>query len=297
MTSFLPHAAAERSRGGTRWRAAAVLTCGMVLVPAASAAASHQRMSDGTLCPHAAEAAAAPAQPGQPAQPTRASSTAPLRSPGSTPASGSASRPASRAPAQRAVSRPATQVQAQQPASTASESGSASGSSVAAVSTAAVSTAAVAPKAQRKRAVGATPRAGKSRGKRAARRAGSDRVPVPPPPATMKIIDRPVTGTSAELSALPAPAVEPRRGVVPSPLAVALGMLAIAALGAAIVLHRRRRDGMAASTATDPSAPSDHDALIEAELHEIIAEATARALLADGTAEQDAAGRDLVRTP
>lgn len=294
MTSFSPQAAAERSRGSTRWRAAAALTCGMVLVPAAPAAAGHQRMSDGTLCPHAAEAAAAPAQPGQPAQPTRASSTAPLRSPGSTPASGGgqASRPASRAPAQRAVSRPATQVQAQQPASTASRTGSASEGSVAAVSTTAV-----ASKAQGKRAVGATPRAGKPRARRAARRAGSDRVPVPSPRAKMEIIDRPVTGTSAELSALPAPAVEAGRGVVPSPLAVGLGMLAIAALGAAIVLHRRRRDGMAASTATDPSAPSDRDALIEAELHEMIAEATARALLSSGAAEQDAAAPEFTRTP
>lgn len=65
--------------------------------------------------------------------------------------------------------------------------------------------------------------------------------------------------------------------------------MALAAVAAAIVVARRRRghDGVAnAAPPASPAAPSFADASLEAELHEMISEARARALLAAEPADE-----------
>ena len=70
---------------------------------------------------------------------------------------------------------------------------------------------------------------------------------------------------------------------------ILLGLLGAAGIGAGLVIARRRRGAGGIAVAEEPQsplAPAHADALVDAELHEIIAEERARALLSGESADR-----------
>jgi hypothetical protein len=258
----------RRRRADVRWWTVGVLACGAVLVPATGASANHMKMADGTLCPHATGTGPdAQPQATGPAAPARASSDKPLG-----PVVKSATPPVTK-PAAEAGSQAVTKAPAQRPATV--------------VDTQAAGTTAVAV-APRQQPVSAPvrqvrqPRAvPKPRAAHQPRQASR--------PASTKDFVPPVTGSAdVVLPRASAPSVQvAERQVIPAPAAIVAGCLmlvALAALTAAIVRRRRRGDDgelveVAPVAPVEPMAVVTHEALVEAELHEMIAEARARELL------------------
>ena len=278
MTSLPNDVVQPRPRRRLRGVTIAVVAAGVVLVPASPAFADHMPGMNGTMCPHASgegpDALAAPG-PNEPAAPAQAPSDSPVGAvsapQASTPAPSPATDPGG--PATQ-VTQPATQVPAQQPATVAESVGAES----AAVGTVATTTTAAAPRLTR------AERLQLQRERAEARRAQRQSVRV----------ERSYVRTYAvepfSLTRVPI-GVEPRSVSLESSPSTALMWLvpvlvAIAALAG--VLLARRRDSGGAVVADEhpdaPAAPSYADAAMEAELHEMIAEARAREVLA---ADQD----------
>lgn len=292
MRSFL-HEGSGRYGPGMRPLLAGVLTCGALLVPVSGAAANHMVTANGTMCPHAAGEPVA-GETIAPPGPVHAASSGPIAPavPKAAPSGGNASpsKPASQAPSQRAQ----TQAQAQQGASSQSQS-QRPASTQAQRPTVAVKpvprVAAPAPAPARTDDVSGAPRP----------------VPVARPAVTVqpraqhavkrqvaKQAPRPaVTPTAVAPLTIDWPAVEPVVVSADAPVTpvYALGLLGLVALGAigiAAAFVRRRSVLAAKRAASSLSFVEEMDALIEAELQEMIAAATPRADLAPG--ELDVAG-------
>jgi hypothetical protein len=277
------------------------VTCGALLLPAGSAVATHMPgMSNGMACPHASGEgpdSLAAASPNDPATSGRAPSEAPLGAAGKSGARALGSKPATKPasqvtrPATQQVTKPATQVQLQRPATTTTQSAPAT--AVGQRTTAAVASQPVATPATTRQ-----PRARRSAHRRPAtdrparatdrpahvRRFNGLEPRVARPSATFPDIplagvrERPAPPEVAARARPPAP--DSRRA--PMPLTLVLGALALAGVAAALVVARRRGSGGAAGMRrdVDPTAPARADAVVEAELQEMISEANARALLA-----------------
>jgi len=299
MTSFSQYAAVPRSRRGRRSCALALLTAGAVLLPAGTALADHMPGMNGTMCPHASGEgpdSLAAVGPNEPATPERAPDSGPIAPAGKPATSSPAPRPAAQKPVAQSpapatqtkpvthVTQPATQqVQTQRPATTPAQSRPAlARSTVRAVAATAV----------------AEPsRASRPRAKHPARHVGTHhrsfahRFNGLEPRATGPYT-APVEPLGVTVSR-PAPA-DPPSGL---PLGLLLGLLALAGAMAGLLLRRR---GTGGTVATDrpgaPVAPTYADTAIEAELHEIIAEARAMELLARGEAGEAAERGESVGT-
>jgi hypothetical protein len=288
MTSSSQHAASPRSRPGVRSWSIAVVTAGAVLLPAGSALADHMPGMNGTMCPHASgegpDALAAPG-PSEPAAPERAPSESPLALTGqSGPSSNAAPAPASK-PAAQQVTRPATQVskpatQVQTRVTTTAQSAPAATSAQSAVRAVATT-----PVAASKRAPAAQPRA-----KRAAPRARPERSFERRFNGLEPRASRPSLVTREAVEATPAVRPEVTGPTASVPLLVLFGLLTAGGLAAVVLVGRRRGGGgvVAGAPPQRPAAPRYADAAVEAELHEIIAEARARELLGPGEIDEPA---------
>ena len=294
MTSPSQYAVLPRSRRGVRSWSIAVVTAGAVLLPAGSALADHMPGMNGTMCPHASgegpDALAAPG-PNQPAAPERAPSEAPLAPTGQSGPSNAAPAPAPE-PAAQQVTRPATQVskpatQVQTRVTTTAQSAPASTSTQGAVRAVATT-----PVAASKRAPAAQPRA--ERAVPRARTAAFERRFNGLEPRAA----RPSPTTPEAVEVKPAVRTEATEPGASGPLLVLFGLLTAGALAAVVLLGRRRGAG---GVVTDgplerPAAPTYADAAVEAELHEIIAEARARRLLVPGEIDEPAERGESVGT-
>lgn len=271
MTSLANDVVQPRPRRRLRGVTIAVVAAGAVLVPASPALGDHMPGMNGTMCPHASgegpDALAAPG-PNEPAAPAQAPSDSPVGAvsapQASTPAATDPGRPATQ------VTQPATQVQSRQPATVAESAGAES----AAVGTVATTTTVAAPRLTR------AERLQLQRERAEARRAQRQSL-------------------TAERSYARTYAVEPfslarvpigvgvrsvTAGSSPGTALMWLVPVLVAVAALALVLLARRRDSGGAVVADEqpdaPAAPSYADAAMEAELHEIIAEARAREMLA-----------------
>jgi len=274
----------------TRTWLTAGLTCGAVLIPAGSALANHMPgMTNGTMCPHAsgegpdALGAAPPSESSGGTQ--RTSSDAPLGAASDSAPSGStaadSAAPASGAskPATQATE-PATQVQTQRAAVTAAQP---------ALATAGAQVTRLATTSVPARSTVATP------SRRAAPRARTERRSAPRRQPHGRVLETSTPVAPATTAATLTEVTQPR--TLP-PLAAVLGILAIVGLAAATTLMRRRRPGSGgvatAPRPATPAAPSFADASLEAELHEMISEARARAVLARAPRADPAEHRETI---
>ena len=277
MTSLPNDVVQPRARRRLRGVTIAVVAAGAVLMPAGTALADHMPGMNGTMCPHASgegpDALAAPG-PNEPAAPAQAPSDAPVAAVSAPQGSPSGSAPAASNPGRPAtqVTQPATQVPTQQPATVAESVGSESAAGSTPATTAVTTEAA--PRLtraehlqlQRQRAEARLAQ----RQARIAERSYVRRYAVEPfslARTPIGVVARPVT-----------PDPSPRTGF----LWLVPVLIAVAAFAAALLARRRDSGGaVAAGERPDrPAAPSYADAAMEAELHEIIAEARARELLA-----------------
>lgn len=289
MTS-LPDYQCQASRGrrtAPLWVGVAV--CGAMFVPVGSAYATHQVMADGTMCPHAKGELAPGEQPASQG-PARAAAAGPLAAPG---------RSAAPAPAARPAVRPAAKPAAQRPAQTQAQSGASSVESSASARTGSTVKVGANASAPRQIAVARPSRAGEPQARRAGRSGPATTVRRPTVPASVKGFEPPASGP------LPAPLAtsitRPDGGVasertIPAALVAGLGLLVLGGLAAATALYRRRRGSGAAELIAQPMAPVAPAVLddpVEAELQEIIAEATAREVVLEQEAEPTADRREL----
>lgn len=284
--TFTDEAVRPRGRRGVRSWSIAAVVAGAVLVPAGPAVADHMPgMTNGTMCPHASGEgpdSLAAAGPGESGGPARAPSEQPITAPGTTTTAPApvtdTSRPASE------VSQPArTKVQVEQPATRVAQPAPAQ-----VVAQAAEPVAARTP--VRARIV--TPaKAGTPKAKRVTPRAGR---------AARPAFERRFNGLEPRVgrgSALTRELVAPRPSApAPStPLLLVLGIATLAAIGGAIVAGRRRGgagEATVTSGPTPPATPSYAELSLEAELHEIVAEAKARALLGEGPGDRGSPDRE-----
>ena len=296
MTSSSQHAVTPRSRRGVRSWSIAVVTAGAVLLPAASALADHMPGMNGTMCPHASgegpDALAAPG-PNEPAAPERAPSETPLAPTGQSGPATAAPVPASK-PAAQQVTRPATQVskpatQVQTRVTTTAQSAPASTRTQGTVRAVATT-----PVAASKRAAAAQPRA-----KRAVPRARPERSFERRFNGLEPRAARPSPATPEAVVAAPAVRGEAAESAPSVPLLLLLGLLTVGGLAAAVLVGRRRGGAGGVVTGAPPerpAAPAYADAAVEAELHEIIAEARARRLLVPGESDEPAERGESVGT-
>jgi hypothetical protein len=254
--------------------AVALVACGALVAPSA-AWATHMPGTNGMACPHASGEGTGALPPTD----TPTIERAPAAPVGSTSSSPAPERPATPAPGSSAPANEAAPVT--QPVTT-TTSTPATTTVATPVATAATATA-TAPVQARERAD--RPRRHRAR--------PEVKPPVPKHFGPVMQVGRPApvgadataadrTGTRAAAEA-PAP-----DGFTPPALLLGLGGLALA--GAAFAVRRRRRgDGgvVAAVAPATPPAPAYADPAVDAELHEIIAEAKARELLGD---EREPAG-------
>jgi hypothetical protein len=299
MTSFSQYAAPPRSRRRRRTCAIALVTAGAVLLPAGAALADHMPGMNGTMCPHAAGEgpdSLAAAGPNEPTAPERAPNSAPL-APADQPASTApASKPASpkpvaqapkpvtqvTKPATQVVTQPATHVQTQRPATTTAQTRVVAKGAVRAVAATTVAEPSRAAQPRARRAGASVRTAERSFVRRfnglEPRMARGSSLPA----------EQPVAGLRAD-PASPG-------GVVFMALLSVLALVGLVAVG--VMAKRRHGDeGAEAHTAGPrPPAPSLADAVIEAELHEIISEARARELLGHGEAAAEAQRGESVET-
>src|SRR5215218_2498303 len=276
MTSFMQYGSLTRSRPTIRRLAIGALTCSAVMLTAQTAQANH-RMADGTLCPHAAgtpvpgESAPAPG-------PERSASSAPIGSTGAAapvPAVRPAAKPASKAPAQRA----AAQAQAQRPATSGAQA------QRPAVATQPVtSTADVAVTSQRQEPV-ATPsiaRQPRAASKpRVAKPAAAGKRVVAPDVATLR------RGVPVERPAAYSVVAGPADSGSSAPVATLAALLGLAGIIVAGMAAARRRVARVKCAASSPSIETPLDAVLEAELQEMIAEARATAVSTSAAAEDE----------
>lgn len=280
-----------RGRRGVRSWSIAVVAAGAVLVPAAPALANHMPgMTNGTMCPHASGEGAdslAAAGPGESGGPARAPSETPITAPGTTATTPApAAKPVTNAtrPASQVTQPAKTQVQVQQPATTVARSAPAR-----AVAQTAEPVAARTPV---RTTVAAPVAAGKPKAKRSVPRAHR---------AARPAFERRFNGLEPRVargSAVPEPVAQAPQPATPSapapstPLLLLVGLAALAAIGA-VIAAGRCHGGTDEATATDPVtppvAPTYAELSLEAELHEIVAEANARALLGDPPGEREPA--------
>jgi|GEM_PF-5586573 len=286
-----------RSRvGGARLLSAGVLACGVVLLPASSAFAQDMpAMKDGMMCPHAVGDASNPATA---APPTRsAPNEAPLGakpvSVVTSPAPGSASRPATKPVAQRASAGES----ASTPAATSVRSTTAPPATVRVVQP----QRAVAPVARPQQASAPVVR-------RAVRAAPKHRVTpthlTTARPVSTAAVTSPVIPDVTRPSAGHAPvlvATDAGRDVTVSMWLAIGGAALMLAFAAAFVLHRRRGLGgaLAPVKADGPLEPSVLPVAaiafdeVEIALHEMIAEARARELYGDVAEDMDVVETEL----
>lgn len=278
-----------RGRRGVRSWSVAVVAAGAVLVPAAPALADHMPgMTNGTMCPHASGEgpdSLAAAGPGDSGGSARAPSETPISAPGATTtAPAPAAKPVANTtrPASQVTQPAKTQVQVQQPATTVARSAPAQ-----AVAPAAEPVAARTPV---RTTVATSVAAGEPTARRPTRRAHR---------AVRPAFEVRVNGLEPRVargSALPEPIVQAPQPATPgapapsAPLLLLFGLATVAAIGAAITLGRRGGgDDEVTTTAPDPPpvAPTYAELSLEAELHEMVAEANARALLGDHPGERE----------
>jgi len=299
MTSFSQYAAMPRSRRGRRSCAIALVAAGVVLLPAGTALAEDMPGMNGTMCPHASGEgpdALAAAGPNEPAAPERAPNSGPIAPVGAPAASSPAQKPSAPKPVAQAP-RPVTQVT--QPATQVTQPATHVGTQRP-VTTTARSSPVVAKRSVR--AVAATTVAEPSRGARARakhparhlrpqQRSSAQRVNGLEPRSAGPYVapGEPIAVTVSR------PATADRPSGLPTGLL--LGLIALAAAMAGLLVRRRGAGGIAAVERPDaPIAPAYADTAIEAELHEIISEARARQLLAPRRADEDAERGESVGT-
>jgi hypothetical protein len=245
----------------------AVVACGALVAPGAAWADDMTGMN-GMACEHASGEGPNALAAGGPT-PERAPAVAPVGS--TTP---SASKPESPAPPPSTRSEPTSRV-TQPPATTTTSVPATTTTSTPATSTATAT--ATAPVAARERA----------ERRRAHRARPKVEPPVPKHFGPVMKVGRHVQLSAGTPRATAAPAPSPDGFALP-PLLLALAGLAVAG-GALLVARRRGGDGGVAVGAGPAPAPlpASADPAVDAELHEIIAEAKARELLAD---EREPAG-------
>jgi hypothetical protein len=277
MSSFWQFAAQPRSRRGVRSWSVAVVSCGALLVPSASALADDSgdmAGMNGMACPHASGEgpdALAAAGPNEPAAPQHAPNDTPIgpaaTSPATTPATDPADKPVSEAtkPASK-VAQPVAQDVTQGAATTPAQV------TVRAVATTPARTAITTPARVH------APRA-KHHGPTVQRPAVAHRFYGPATPTAEFV---PTAGHRVLVEAA-------TPGGSSTPLIVLVGLLGLSGAGAAVVMARRRRGYGGVATLEQPQlppAPAYADP-VEAELHEMISEANACPLLSRDEREEE----------
>jgi hypothetical protein len=176
------------------------------------------------------------------------------------------------------VSKPATQVQTQ--VTTTAQSAPASTSAQGAVRAVATT-----PVPASKRASAAQPRAKRATPRARPERSFERRFNGLEPRAT-----RPSPAAREVVEATPVVRPQVAEPAASVPLLVLFGLLTVGGLAAAVLLGRRRGGAGVVTDAPPerPVAPAYADAAVEAELHEIIAEARARQLLGPGESDEPA---------